>query len=183
MTEKGYEKVTVQDILDRTETGRATFYQHFRSKEDLLDSGIKQLRVMLLQEWRSANESGRSAPGRLGFTAAFFKHVDDHRSLYRSLAGREGGVVVDHKMRRMLAELVRDELKPAKLTGQEKIAAELAVQYVVGALSSVLKWWLDYRVPLSPDEINTLFQSLTFPALDAMPGGSVLGTATGWVRY
>src|SRR3954469_23951916 len=45
--EKGYEAVTVQDVLDRADVGRATFYAHFRDKDDLLISGADELRESL----------------------------------------------------------------------------------------------------------------------------------------
>src|ERR1700757_5499961 len=38
--EKGYEKTTIQDILDRADVGRSTFYVHFRDKEALLTSSF-----------------------------------------------------------------------------------------------------------------------------------------------
>ena len=34
--EKGFESVTVQEIIDRANVGRATFYSHFDSKDDLI---------------------------------------------------------------------------------------------------------------------------------------------------
>src|ERR1700741_782405 len=36
VSEKGYEKITIQDILDRADVGRSTFYVHYRAKEALL---------------------------------------------------------------------------------------------------------------------------------------------------
>jgi AcrR family transcriptional regulator len=174
IVEQGYEKVTVKDILDRAEIGRATFYEHFRSKEDLLGSGIEQLRAHLLKEWKSGSEAGRGPVERLGFTLALFQHVDSHRRLYKAIVGRESGVIVERKMRRMLADLVREDLKSRKSAGQNTVSKDLAVQYVVGALWSVLTWWMDYRVPLPPEEMNSIFRQLTFPGLDATLSGRLL---------
>lgn len=170
IVERGYEKVTVQDILDRAEIGRATFYEHFRSKEDLLGKGIEQLRAQLLKEWKS----GARAVERLGFTLPLFKHVDSHRRLYRAIVGRESGAIVERKMRRILADLVREDLKSHASAGQNPVSIDLAVQYVIGALWSVLTWWMDYRVPLSPEEMDSIFRQLTFPGLDATLSGKLL---------
>ena len=45
IVEKGYEKVTVQDVIDRANVGRSTFYVHFESLDQLLLSGFEPLRM------------------------------------------------------------------------------------------------------------------------------------------
>src|SRR5499425_1782341 len=42
VVEKPYDEILVQDILDRANIGRTTFYAHYFDKEDVLDSMIEQ---------------------------------------------------------------------------------------------------------------------------------------------
>ena len=54
MIEKGYEVITVQDIIDRANVGRSTFYAHYVGKQDLLLSGLKNLSKHLAAHQRAA---------------------------------------------------------------------------------------------------------------------------------
>jgi AcrR family transcriptional regulator len=45
--EKKYESITVQELLDRADVGRSTFYMHFQDKDELLLSGFQYLQSFL----------------------------------------------------------------------------------------------------------------------------------------
>ena len=164
IVERGYEKTSVQDILDRADVGRATFYLHYRSKEDLLRNSLDRLRELLIKECRTTTGETKSRLP-LAFSLAFFRHVDSHRKLYRAVVGRESGFIVDRQMRRLLVDLVRDEITSS---GQAKLKqpwADMVAQYVVGALMSMVTWWLDFNVKLSPEETDETFRHMTLPAI------------------
>lgn len=166
MVERGYETLSVQDILDRAAVGRATFYLHYRSKEDLLRRSLDELRKHLKEEWKLASTEEANAPA-LGFSLAFFQHVDSHRQLYRAVVGRQSGVIVDRQMRRLLVDLVAEAIAYSDRR-RDRVRSEMTAHYVVGALMSTVTWWLDYNVRLSPEEIDQAFRQMTLPALQSM---------------
>ena len=166
IVERGYEKLSVQHILDRANVGRATFYLHYRSKEDLLRRSLDLLREHLLEEWQLVSKGKAQSKAPLGFSLAFFRHVDSHRRLYRAVVGRESGIIVDRHMRRVLVDLVK-EIAFQGQRDRNGIGIEIATQYVVGALMSLVIWWLGRNIKLSPEEIDSAFLRMTVSALQA----------------
>jgi AcrR family transcriptional regulator len=162
MVEKGYEATTVQDIIDRANVGRATFYAHFADKETLLTSRLEDLRSLLMERQRQA--SG------LGFGLAMLEHAHGHLPLYRAIVGRESGAFVLQRIHRTIAELVGVDLKAVGFTGTAE-RRTLVVEYIAGAFMAVLTWWLDHGAELAPQEVDEIFRRLVLRGV---------ATETGW---
>ena len=84
--EKKYESITVQEVLDRADVGRSTFYMHFRDKDELLVSGFGELQSLL----KSAQGASAAIPGRsyervIGFSLAMFEHASEYQRVNRAL--------------------------------------------------------------------------------------------------
>jgi len=161
IVERGYERLTIQNLLDRAGVGRATFYAHFESKDELLASSIARLRASLTQEWQQ-----RTPGERLGFTLPFFRHLASHRRIYQMTVVREHEVSVVRHIQAMLRELVREDLLRQRPLRRGSHSVDLATHYVVGALWSTIVWWMDAGAKLPPEDINALFQRLAFPGLE-----------------
>src|SRR5437773_1128333 len=83
--EKGFEALSVQDIIDQANVGRATFYAHFDSKEDLLASGIENLRASLKERQRQARSAVGSDERLFAFSRELFTHANEHRTIFRAM--------------------------------------------------------------------------------------------------
>lgn len=161
---RGYERLTIQNVLDKAGVSRAAFYEHFRNKDDLLANSVGRLRGWLQRESRAAAER---APGmQLGFTLAFFRHVREAASRVHAPGVQ---LAVEKHMRLLLCELVRDELVAQPQARRLRDAEiEAVVQHVAGALSNVLLWWREVRPDLTPEQLDGIFRQMTLPGIEGL---------------
>lgn len=168
MRERGYEVLTVQDIIDRANVGRSTFYAHYGDKEDLLGSSLENLRDFLKGQQRAAwQQSPVPAAPALGFVRDLLDHVQDHRDLFRSMVGKRSGAVVQKHFQRMLVDLVREEVRALAPSAAGGTPSEAVTQFVAGGLFGLLSWWMDGRTRVSVEEMHALCVKLAGPALRA----------------
>ena len=167
--EKGFEKLSVQEIIDRANVGRATFYAHFDNKEDLLLSGFDAFRESLRQRQREA----RSSPTTLdeqafAFSRDMIAHVDEYRHLFKAMAGKNSGAAVQNVLRKLVVDFVRDDLK-AMVAGNKsrRAVTDAVVEFIAGGLFGLLVWWLGSKDRLSIEEMNTLFRRFAIPLAKA----------------
>lgn len=169
MIEKGYDAITVQDIIDRANVGRSTFYSHFPDKEQLLLDSIGQLRGFLKEQ--SVNRSLPEVQGeyRFGFSLAMLQHVQSHKLIYKANVNKKGGAVVLQHMQGMLADLAREEVAELLPSSASlPIPQEVAVEFVVNTFLTLLAWWVDQNMPCSAIEVDRIFHKLTLSGLSAL---------------
>lgn len=161
IVEKGYEATTVQNIIDKANVGRATFYAHFADKETLLASRLEDLRAFLL-------ERQRQAPG-LGYSLAMLEHARDHLPVYAAIVGRGSGGFVVQRVHGTIADLAALDLKALGFKGAPD-QRSLAAQYIAGAFMAVLTWWLDQGAKVPPRDVDDIFRRLMLRGLAAELG-------------
>jgi len=165
--EKGYEHTTVDDITERANVGRSTFYAHHGGKDGLLLQGLQHVRTALLAAQREA-ATGPAAGRVLSFSCAFFKHVHEYRELYRALMRSERAPEVAAALKRIVADLVRTEFQEHALReDHQTVPTDALVHFTVETMFAILDWWLERRPKLAPAEADAIFRQLALPALAA----------------
>ena len=155
--ERGFDDVTVQDVIDRADVGRATFYAHFSDKEDRLVAAMDPFSAQLRERQRQAlRESAGSDRDAFAFADELFAHAEGHRRVFRALLGRKGAAIVQRHFQRMQLDLVREELKalaPARAQAQDVDALS---HQIASGLFGLLVWWMDGRSRMTADEVSDL---------------------------
>jgi AcrR family transcriptional regulator len=156
--EKGYESVTVTDLIDRADVGRSTFYAHFDGKQEVLFANLDEITFL---------HPAASADGPLfAFSPAMFEHVREQRRLVRALLGRRSGRAVMAHGERLLHALVRDELLARGARASTSL--DLVVTCVVGALLALLTRWVDGEITATPAELDLAFRAAVTPGVEAV---------------
>jgi len=81
------------------------------------------------------------------------------------MVSRPSGAAVEQILRRIIVELIRDDVKAALPRDGGTVPRDGLVQFLAGALFGLLMWWMDGKMRVSPGELNTLFRRLATPAL------------------
>ena len=172
--EKKYEFITVQEVLDRADVGRSTFYTHFQDKDELLLAGLRGLKTLLQSaQAASAVPPGKSYERIIGFSLAMFEHANGYRRVFRALLGSNAEAVVRRHIHTVLGDLIYHELK-TELEMQKgqtcPISPELLTHFLVSTYISVLTWWLNSKNPGPPKDINVAYRHLVLPCLASIFG-------------
>ncbi len=164
IVEKGYENISVQDITERANVGRATFYLHYRDKEDLLAASLKGLVSELTQYVEPGTESPETYKT---LSVRVFGHIAQHSALYHALLGETGPPIISIRMRRYLAELIQKYvILPVAARGKSEVAPELLASHAAGSLLALLVWWLDNKLGPSAEDMGTLYWQLMTPGIE-----------------
>ncbi|MFI9382766.1 TetR/AcrR family transcriptional regulator [Kutzneria sp. NPDC052558] len=148
--ERGYERVTVQDILDRADVGRSTFYAHFRDKEALLLTSFDDMREQL----RSGIDAAPDRPAAL-----LFEHAYEHQRVYRALANRQGGALVIRHLHKLLTEVLRTQSTDGDLP------ADVVAEFHASGIIGLLGWWIEHDFRHDPEWLVSVYRRLAAPTM------------------
>lgn len=163
--EKRYDAIVVQDILDRANVGRSTFYTHFRDKDELLHSAIREVLGATVPE---APPSSRRSERVLRCSRPMFEHISQHLRAAKGGMGPRSRTLVHERLRQAIAERIAEEVGSAtRRASPGRVPPELLVKLVTSSFVVVLDWWVESGGKMSPGEVDEIFRAMVGPAVEA----------------
>jgi len=157
--EVGYDSVRIQDITDRANLGRATFYLHYRDKEELL---VKSLQAVCDDLAEHAQKEEKWAP--IGLVA--FQHAEKNPKLYRAILDSKGTSAITRQIRDYVIKDIFAKSKEGVFPDfSGNVPMEIYANFWVGALIGLLDWWLERGMPYSAEYMANSFHQMVTSAL------------------
>lgn len=160
--EEGYDTISIQDITDKANLGRATFYLHFKDKDDLLldvmDQMISDFMVQVPQlstaQWQLQDNKA---------IEKLFDFAADHYDLYRILIIGSGGITASRQLHRRVAENIESSIQTEiDQTGVDPLVPPyFLANHFAGSLLSLIYWWLDNDLPYDVGQMAEMFQKVS----------------------
>jgi AcrR family transcriptional regulator len=159
--EKRFDDITVQNVIERADVGRATFYSHFRDKEDLFEQQWEQFSERLAQQidWEKAGTDS-FVP-----VASFFQHLEEVQPFYRGLVRSRKIDAIFKSGIEYLTHHIETALNQRLKPGARSVDVPIPIlsNYLASEIFALLKWWLDAGMPYPPESMDKIFHRLINP--------------------
>jgi AcrR family transcriptional regulator len=178
--EKGYDGVTVEDITQKADLGRTTFYLHYRDKEDLLLKSIDAIADDLLSQISRTILLGADAGSiptfiemrQMNPVLLVFQHAGANASLYQIILRGGSATPAAGRFREIISTAAKvffgTNLRQSNPGEQPAVPLDVLANYFAGSLLSLVTWWLENGMPYPPEQMASIFRQLFFEGTQAI---------------
>jgi len=167
LKEKRYEDVSVQDIIERADVARSTFYVHYVDKEDLLVGrwGVFASNLGIHADGLKHEENkGHSILSTLGW----FHHIQAQGDLLKIIAKDPAMDLAMKTLHGILLEDMQMRIQNhLPENGNASLPPSLIIDYLAGSLMTLLKWWVKQGMSYPPERMDEIFQQLTMQGVSS----------------
>ncbi len=168
ISERGYDAITIQDIVDHANVARTTFYVHYSSKDDLFmschESIVGEFQSGTLHPHPLSREELLSPEVPSGMISAY-QHLEAARArLYPIFQGKDGPLIL-RRIRDLSAQEIEANLRTVFAEADSAVPLDVLATCLAGAQIALVQWWLEKRQPHAPEILAQTFHRLQRAAI------------------
>jgi len=151
--EKGYDGVSIQDITDRAGLRRATFYLHYRDKDELLLTMLRETLDELMHYMETPSREFLTQATECSAQLRIFKHVQEQADLYRAVLGGQRAGVITSRLREYIASRIQEKYSADDREANLSFPVDALANYLAAVKLNMIIWWLEKDMPYTPEQM------------------------------
>lgn len=156
----GFEQVTVQDIADEAMINRATFYAHYKDKQDLYETIFDYA----LTAFTSVLNPTELVKGNLIkvkhielMMTKIYRNIQENRKFYLTIMDGSANEILRKKIADILNEQYADIFNRLKITENDiEVPMDFIIEYMTSIFIGTLHWWLTTDSQMTPEHLAKL---------------------------
>lgn len=157
---KKYDHITVQQIIDKANIGRSTFYAHFETKDDLLNAMCTEIfNHIFSHDLSSEKTHDFSDEGQeliIKITHILYHLKDNKKNIVGILSCESGDLFLGY-FKNYLKEMFSQYWDSEKTD----VPLEFVLNHLSGSFAETVKWWISNQMQESPEKVASYYMSLT----------------------
>lgn len=169
LSEKNYNKISVQEIIDAADVGRTTFYTHFETKDFLLKELCEEL-------FRHIMDSAMGLPhGHYHYYCGnakdsvflhLLRHLQENDRNILGLLSSQNNEIFLRYFKSDLKRLILTQYADTGLLQKSKLPEDYLVNHISSSFVETVDWWLLRDRKETPEAITEYFLSVIEPILE-----------------
>ena len=163
LSKKDFNHITVGEIIELADIGRATFYSHFETKEFLLKELCEELFCHLFDSMRDDKHGHRHIFDCDAPDSAFlhlFQHLQKNDNNILALLSGSNNELFLRYFKENLRQLAEHQLKAFETEKNRFLPESFRINHIASTFVETARWWVDNGMKESPEKIAQYFSAI-----------------------
>lgn len=166
LSQKNYNQISVQEIIDEADIGRTTFYAHFETKDYLLKDLCEELFGHII-DTAMGLPHGHYHYSCGSATDSVFLHLLRHlqendRNILELLSSQNNEIFLKY-FKSNLKKLIITQYADKGLLKNTQLPEDYIVNHISSSFVETVGWWVSRQMKETPEEITEYFLAVIEP--------------------
>ena len=160
LSEKDFNQITVGEIIDNADVGRATFYTHFETKDFLLKEFCEELFCHIFDAENNSGHEHKHIFECDGSDSVFLhllQHLRKNDNNILTLLSSQNNELFLRYFRSNIEILVEEHLNIFEPQRHKIIPLPFWKNYIVATFVETIRWWIKNDMKESPEILTNYF--------------------------
>lgn len=162
LSKKDFNQITVGEIIQHADVGRATFYAHFETKEFLLKELCEELFCHLFDALKGEHNHHHIFDCKAPDSAFLhlFEHLENNDNRILDLLSGENNALFLQYFKKGLLQLIYSQLDKLRKEKHNQLPQDFLANHIASTFVETVKWWVDNGKRESCNQITNYFLTI-----------------------